>query len=192
MLQRLLGPLPGHSCLSGAALRVEARRSCSLAHGEGRDPRGGDEDLGGLDIYCSSLAVRRAEEVEVGVETYRAEERWRGVNSGVGGEDTGSVGDGGAADAHEAVVRSDERIFVKVEAERAEEARVLLENTVGAVVAGVSAVADVVDVERQGLCGAADVAVRQRGLPGVHGGGGGGESPVRTCPVPTVTLEIQQ
>jgi len=148
MLQCLLGPLPSHSSLSGAALRVEARRSGSLAHGECRDPRSGDEDLGGLDIYCSSLAVGRAEEGEVGVETYRAEERWRGLRGGGGWEDTGSVGDGGAADAHEAVVRSEERVFVEFEADRAEEARVLLEDTVGAVAAVVGAMTDVVDGER--------------------------------------------
>lgn len=148
MLQSLLGPLPGHSCLPGTALRIKARRSSSLAHGESRDPRSCDEDLGRLDIYCSSLAVWGTEESEVGVETNRTKERWRGLSSGGGGEDTRSVGDGGAADAHEAVVRSEERVFVEVEADRAEEARVLLEDTVSAVATGVGAVADVVDGER--------------------------------------------
>ncbi|WVZ09502.1 hypothetical protein V8G54_014032 [Vigna mungo] len=148
MFQGLLGPLPGHSCLPSTALSIEACCRSSLAHGEGRDPCSSDKDLGGLDIYCSSFAVGRTKEGEVGVETNRTKERWCGLSSGGGGEDTGSVGDGGAADAHEAVVRSEQRVFVEVEADRAEEARVLLEDTVSAVATGVSAVADIVDGER--------------------------------------------
>lgn len=151
VLQRVLRSLPGHGGLPGAAFRVVPRRGSRLAHGHGSDPGSSNEHLGGLDVDGSGLAIREFEVGEVGIETRRAEKRWcwRRCSGDVGGgERTGTVCDGGAADAHEAVVGREGRVVVEFEAERAEEARVLLEDAVGAVAAGVGAVADVVDGQR--------------------------------------------
>lgn len=56
------------------------------------------------------------------------------------------MGDGGATNAHKAVVRREESVVVvEFETERAEETGVVLEDAVGAEAAVVGAVADVVD-----------------------------------------------
>lgn len=151
MLQRVLRSLPGHGGLPGATFRIEPCHGGRLAHGHGSDPGSSNEHLGGLDVDGSGLAIREFEVGEVGIETRRAEKRWcwRRCSGDVGGgERTGTVCDGGAADAHKAVVGREGRVVVEFEAERAEEARVLLEDAVGAVAAGVGAVADVVDGQR--------------------------------------------
>lgn len=102
--------------------------------------------------------------MEVRVGTGRAEESGCGCSwVGGGREHTGSVGDGGATDTHEAKVR-EKWIVEEFEADRAEDSLVLFEDAVGAETTVGGTVAEGVDDTTHGLGGAAAVARRREVL----------------------------
>lgn len=162
-LQSLPSFLPSHGRFPGAPLRVEASHRGGFGHRRDSNLRGGDEHL--TRRLIDAIGCIRVEVGEVRVSAGGAEEN-RGGGIDGGGEGAGAVGDGGAAEAHEAEVGR-KGIVVDLEADRAEEAWVVVEDAVGAVASVVGAVVD--GEEREVLDGAAAAA---------RGGGGGGRREV--------------
>lgn len=137
-LQSLPSLLPSRGGFPGAPLRIVSSHRSGLAHRRDRNLGGGGENLPRRLI--DAIGGIRVKEREIRVSAGGAEENRRGGIDG-GGEGAGAVGDGGAAEAHEAEVGG-KGIVVDLEADRAEEALVVVEDAVGAVASVVGAVVD--------------------------------------------------
>lgn len=168
--QGLSGLLFRHDGFLDPALGVNPGGDGSFGHQSRCDPGGGNEGLGGVlvddDCRFGILSIVLAGEVEEGEGGLGAGRALEAAEGGIGC-DAGRVRDGRAPDAHDLVTRR-KGVLEEVEADRAEEAWVVLEDAVGAELTKMSSVADV--VEEPPLCGAADAAesLLEVGLVSLH------------------------